>query len=68
MAGSAGAKRQAEVEANDRGFDCVLLEDGSAARELLHTSTVESVELLELRGEDLGSGDMKGRLAWFSHI
>jgi len=33
-------------EANDRGFDCVLLEDGSAASEpALHTGTVESVKM-----------------------
>lgn len=33
-------------EANDRGFDCVLLDDGSAASEpSLHVSTVESVKM-----------------------
>lgn len=33
-------------EASDRGFDCVLLEDGCAAREpSLHVSTCESVKL-----------------------
>lgn len=33
-------------EANDRGFDCVLLEDGSAAAEpALHTGTLESVKM-----------------------
>lgn len=33
-------------EANDRGFDCVLLEDGCAASEpALHTGTVESVKM-----------------------
>lgn len=33
-------------EANDRGFDCVLLDDGSAASEpSLHVGTVESVKM-----------------------
>ncbi|KAJ5872527.1 uncharacterized protein N7529_004880 [Penicillium soppii] len=33
-------------EANDRGFDCVLLDDGSAAAEpSLHIGTVESVKM-----------------------
>ena len=33
-------------EANDRGFDCLLLDDGAAAAEAsLHTSTVESVKM-----------------------
>jgi nicotinamidase-related amidase len=33
-------------EANDRGFDCVLLEDGCAAREpSLHVTTCESVKM-----------------------
>lgn len=33
-------------EANDRGFDCVILEDGTAASELsLHVSTIESVKM-----------------------
>lgn len=33
-------------EANDRGFDCVLLDDGSAASEPhLHVGTVESVKM-----------------------
>lgn len=33
-------------EANDRGFDCVLLEDGSAAAEPpLHINTLESVKM-----------------------
>jgi nicotinamidase-related amidase len=33
-------------EANDRGFDCVLMEDGSAAAEPpLHTGTIESIKM-----------------------
>ena len=33
-------------EANDRGFDCLILEDGTAAAEPeLHTSTLESVKM-----------------------
>ncbi|KAL4749247.1 hypothetical protein BDW72DRAFT_137558 [Aspergillus terricola var. indicus] len=33
-------------EANDRGFDCVILEDGTAASEpALHVSTIESVKM-----------------------
>lgn len=33
-------------EANDRGFDCVILEDGTAASEpSLHASTLESVKM-----------------------
>ncbi|KNG83422.1 isochorismatase family hydrolase [Aspergillus nomiae NRRL 13137] len=33
-------------EANDRGFDCVILEDGTAASEpSLHVSTIESVKM-----------------------
>lgn len=33
-------------EANDRGFDCVVLEDGTAASELsLHVNTLESIKM-----------------------
>jgi nicotinamidase-related amidase len=33
-------------EANDRGFDCVVLEDGTAASEpSLHLSTIESIKM-----------------------
>lgn len=33
-------------EANDRGFDCIILEDGTAASEpSLHLSTIESVKM-----------------------
>jgi nicotinamidase-related amidase len=33
-------------EANDRGFDCVVLEDGTAASEpSLHMSAIESVKM-----------------------
>lgn len=33
-------------EANDRGFDCVVLEDGTAASELsLHVGAIESVKM-----------------------
>ncbi|KAJ6016181.1 isochorismatase family hydrolase [Penicillium herquei] len=33
-------------EANDRGFDCLILHDGTAAAEqALHTSTIESVKM-----------------------
>lgn len=33
-------------EANDRGFDCVVLEDGTAASEpSLHISTIESIKM-----------------------
>lgn len=32
-------------EANDRGFDCVLLEDGTAASDpSLHVGTIESIK------------------------
>lgn len=33
-------------EANDRGFDCLVLDDGTAAAEpSLHTATIESVKM-----------------------
>lgn len=33
-------------EANDRGFDCVVLEDGTAAAEpALHVGSIESVKM-----------------------